>query len=115
MKVPVKTMALRAPVYFTLILIGLLSFASVKSQTVDAAIAAYAGAYSPERAYFHYDKSAYSAGETIWFKAYLMTEILPANESKTLYIDWIDDKGKLLLHAVRPLANAVTNGVFEVP
>ena len=115
MKVPVKTMALRVPVYITFFLISLLSFSSVKSQNVDAAIAAYATAFSPERAYFHYDKSAYSAGETIWFKAYLMNEIVPANESKTLYIDWIDDKGKLILHAVRPLADAVTNGMFEVP
>jgi len=115
MNVPVTTMALRLPVYVTLLLINLLFAFSTKSQNVDAAIAAYAGAYSPERAYFHYDKSAYSAGETIWFKAYLMNEILPANESKTLYIDWVDDKGKLLLHAVRPLANAVTNGMFEVP
>ncbi len=115
MKVPVRTMALRTPVYITFLVIGLLSFSSVRSQNVDAAITAYSEAYSPERAYFHYDKSAYSAGETIWFKAYLMNEILPATESKTLYIDWIDDKGKLLLHAVRPLADAVTNGMFEVP
>src|SRR4030095_9014826 len=115
MKVPVKTMALRAPVYFTFFLMGLLPFFSVKAQNVDAAIAAYASAYSPDRAYFHYDKAAYSAGETIWFKAYLMNEILPAVESKTLYIDWIDDKGKLIQHTVRPLADAITNGMFEIP
>jgi hypothetical protein len=84
MKVPVKTMALRAPVYFTFLLTGLLSIFSVKAQNVDAAIAAYASAYSPDRAYFHYDKSAYSAGETIWFKAYLMNEIVPAVESKNI-------------------------------
>ena len=98
-----------------LISISLLSFFSVKAQNIDAAIAAYAEGYSPERAYIHYDKSAYSAGETIWFKAYLMNEIIPAIESKTLYIDWIDDKGKLVLHAVSPLVDATTNGQFEIP
>ena len=108
-------MVLRVPVYITLVSISLFPFSAANSQNVGAAIAAYAEANSPERTYIHYDKSAYSAGETIWFKAYLMTEILPANESKTIYIDWIDDKGKLMLHAVRPLANAVTNGMFEIP
>ncbi len=85
------------------------------AQNIDANIAAYAETYSPERAYLHYDKAAYSAGETIWFKAYLMNEIIPAQESKTLYIDWIDDKGALMLHSVSPLVNAVTNGQFEIP
>jgi hypothetical protein len=71
--------------------------------------------YSPERVYFHYDKAGYAAGDTIWFKAYLMNEIVPADESKTLYIDWIDDKGVLMLHAVSPLVEAVTNGQFSIP
>ena len=115
MKAPVKKMVWRLPVYIVLILTNLFSFFSVKAQNIDAAIAAYAEAYSPERAYIHYDKSAYSAGETIWFRAYLMNEIIPADESKTLYIDWIDDKGKLMLHAVSPLLDAMTNGQFEIP
>src|SRR5688572_16698293 len=103
MKVPVNKLAWRVTVYSIIFLINLFSFFSAKTQNIDAAIAAYAETYSPERAYLHYDKSAYSIGEIIWFKAYLMNEIIPANESKTLYIDWIDDKGKLMLHAVRPL------------
>ncbi len=45
----------------------------------------------------------------------MMNEVIPADESKTLYIDWIDDKGILLSHAVSPLVEAVTNGQFEIP
>ena len=115
MKVSVNKMPLRLAVYFAPLLINLFSFFSIKAQNIDAAIATYAENYSPERAYIHYDKSAYSAGETIWFKAYLMNEIIPAIDSKTLYIDWIDDRGKLLLHAVSPLIDAMTNGQFEIP
>ena len=91
------------------------SFLSSKSQTIDANIERYANQYSPERIYIHYDKAGYSAGETIWFKAYMMNEVVPANESKTLYIDWIDDKGNLLSHGVNPLVEAVTSGQFEIP
>lgn len=90
-------------------------FFSAKAQNIDAAIDAYATKYSPERAYIHYDKAAYTAGDTIWFKVYLMNEIAPATESKTLYTDWIDDKGGLLLHAVSPIVEGVTNGQFNIP
>lgn len=85
------------------------------AQNIDAAISAYAEKYSPERAYIHYDKSSYSPGETIWFKAYLMSEVAPATGSKTIYIDWTDDKGNLLLHGISPLIDATTNGQFDIP
>lgn len=88
---------------------------AASAQNIDAGLVKFAEKYNPERTYLHYDKSAYSAGETIWFKAYLMTEIFPASESKTLYIDFIDDKGGLLQHTVSPILDAVTNGQFEIP
>lgn len=90
-------------------------FFFARAQDIDAAIAAYASTYSPERAYFHFDKASYAAGDTIWFKTYMMNEIIPADESKTLYIDWIDDKGSLMLHAVSPLVEGITNGQFNIP
>jgi hypothetical protein len=115
MNSPLHTLTVHLPKRIIIFLTTLLSFFCVKAQNIDAAIESYAQTFSPERAYVHYDKAAYSAGETIWFKAYLMNEIIPADESKTLYVDWIDDKGVLLLHAVSPLVLAVTNGQFEIP
>lgn len=110
-KIPARSIRL-----LFIILIGIAgNFYSAKAQAIEATIESYANLYSPERVYFHYDKPGYSAGETIWFKAYIMTEVIPADESKTIYIDWIDDKGKLLLHTVSPLVEAVTNGQFEIP
>jgi hypothetical protein len=85
------------------------------AQDINAAINAYGEHHTPERTYIHYDKAAYSAGETIWFKAYMMTEVNPATESKSLYTDWIDDKGNLMNHAVSPLVDGVTNGQFDIP
>ncbi|MFI5131685.1 MAG: hypothetical protein ACHQFX_16905 [Chitinophagales bacterium] len=91
-----------------------LSLAS-KTQDISAAIDAYGTKFPPERAYVHYDKAAYSAGETIWFKVYMMTEVNPAVESKTWYIDFIDDKGNLMHHGVSPIVDGVTNGQFDIP
>jgi hypothetical protein len=92
-----------------------LGLIAIKAQNIEAAITTYAAKYNPERLYIHYDKSAYSAGETIWFKVYMMSEVVPAFDSKTLYIDWIDEKGGLMLHAVSPLVDGVTNGQFDIP
>ncbi|MEI9912314.1 MAG: hypothetical protein WDO71_23260 [Bacteroidota bacterium] len=104
---------LRSAIIITSVI--LLACFTVKAQNIDEAIVNYAEKYSPERMYLHYDKSAYSAGETIWFKAYLMNEIFPADQSKTVYVDWIDDKGSLLQHSVSPVIEAATNGQFDIP
>jgi hypothetical protein len=91
------------------------AIAQKTQQQVDAAISDFANRFSPERAYLHYDKQAYSAGETIWFKAYVMNEVLPSVDTKTFYTDWLDDKGNLLQHTVSPMVDAVTNGQFDIP
>src|ERR1017187_9035815 len=80
----------------------LFSFFNAAAQNIDSTIEKYANDYSQERTYLHFDKIAYAAGETIWFKAYIMEGILPSVESKTFYVDWTDEKGKLLSHALVP-------------
>ena len=100
---------------FLLFAITLCFIHVVAAQDITTKIEAYAEKFSPERAYLHFDKHAYSPGETIWFKAYLMNELIPGYDSKTFYVDWIDDKGNVLHHTVSPLVNAVTNGQYELP
>ena len=85
------------------------------AQIIDSTIAVYADQYGQERTYLHYDKSTYAPGETIWFKAYLMSGIFAADASKTFYIDWTDDNGSLLLHSIDPIVDATSNGQFDIP
>lgn len=93
----------------------MLVFLSAKTQSLDSSIAKISENYQPEKVYLQYDKSSYYSGETVWFKAYLMQGILPGNESKNLYVDWIADNGSVLSHTVSPIVDASTNGQFEVP
>ncbi len=88
---------------------------TANSQNIDSTIAKYANDFGTERSYLHFDKSSYVPGETIWFKAYLMKGIFPADESKTFYIDWTDDKGNLVFRNVCPIVNATTNGQIDIP
>ncbi len=97
------------------ICILLFLFCNASAQNIDSTIEKYANEYGQERAYLHYDKSTYLPGETIWFKAYLMKAIYPADESKTMYIDWTDEKGALLYRTMSPIEYATTNGQFDIP
>ncbi len=100
-----------AGIFFILLFLGVIA----QAQNIDSTIARYATEYGQERTYLQYDKSAYAPGETIWFKAYLMKGVAPADESKTFYTDWTDDAGNLLLHSVGPLVDATSNGQFDIP
>lgn len=88
---------------------------NVNAQNIDSTLSKYSSTYEQERMYLHFDKSSYAQGETIWFKAYLLKTIFPANESKTVYIDWSDENGNLLYHTINAVEDATTYGQFEIP
>lgn len=90
-------------------------FLDTSAQNIEATLATYAKDYGQEKMYLHFDKSGYVAGETIWFKLYLMKAMLPDDESKTVYVDWIGEDGNILLHSVCAVQNASTFGQFEIP
>lgn len=93
----------------------LLIFFSSKAQWLDSALSSHALNATPEKAFLHFDKSAYVPGETIWFKAYVMEDIFPAAASKTLYTDFIGSDGEVIHHSVSPLVDGITNGQFDLP
>ena len=97
------------------VVVFFISLTNCYSQNIDSTIEKYATNYSEERTYLHYDKSTYSAGETIWYTAYIMSDIYPADASKTFYADISDDKGKLLEHTVIPVVYATAAGEFDIP
>jgi hypothetical protein len=98
-----------------LVIIFLFSLLHINAQNIDSTIEKYANEYGQEKAYLHFDKSTYAAGETIWYKAYIMNGIYPSDESKTFYVDVTDDKGKLLLHSIIPVVYAGAAGQFDIP
>lgn len=71
--------------------------------------------YVPEKLHLHFDRAQYSAGETIWFKAYLLQGGLPSPLSKNLYVDFADEQGNVLLHHVSPLFQGGSSGSFTIP
>ncbi len=107
-------MAKKLFLYSLAIIVTLLA-TTASAQNLEATLQTYSEKYAPEKAHLHYDKPAYAPGETVWFKAYLLEGLLPAAKSKTLYVDWLDDKGAVLHRSVSPLIEGTTNGQFDVP
>ncbi|HVX52356.1 MAG TPA: hypothetical protein VHB48_19515, partial [Chitinophagaceae bacterium] len=84
-------------------------------QDVKARIDNYSANYPKERVYIQYDKPAYSAGETVWFKAYILKGLENTNLSKNFYVDFTDSAGDVLMHGVYPVELSSAAGSFDVP
>ena len=82
---------------------------------IDSLITQLGEKYPQEKIYMQFDKSYYNAGETIWFKAYLMDGLFPAQQTKTIYIDWVGDNGEVLAHTVSPVVEGTSNGQLDIP
>lgn len=93
----------------------LLLLLRLPAQQLENTLTRLADRYQPEKIFLHYDKAAYAPGETVWFKAYLLEELLPATGSKTCYVDWVAENGEVLWHSVSPVVDGVTNGHFTIP
>ena len=67
-----------------------------------------------EQIYLHFDRQAYVAGETIWFKAYLRTGNTPGARSTSLYVDLLDRQGAILVGKRFPIIQGVASGTLEL-
>jgi len=70
-----------------------------------------------EKVYLQMDKPYYSAGDDIWFKAYVVTasEHLLSAISGVLNVDLIDDRDSIKQSVKLPIVNGLTWGDFALP
>jgi hypothetical protein len=94
--------------------IGLLLGSSF-GQSIDSSLSIYNSKYPQEKIHIHFDKDTYLPGETVWMKAYLLSEGKPSGVSKNLYFDWTDADGRLLLHSVSPIIEGGAGSFFKIP
>ncbi len=88
---------------------------TAQAQRIDSLVNILDENYPQEKVHLHLDKSAYTPGETIWFKAYLTADNLPACISKNCYADLIDEKGNLLQRKVMAILESGAASFFELP
>ena len=109
---------------FTLLLfIFISSFTKVFAQrdtigikTIVTKTAQYINAYPIEKVYLHLDKPYYTAGDTIWFKAYVTIDRhQPTVLSNIVYVDIANEQDSLVKILKLPVVNGVANGNILLP
>jgi hypothetical protein len=88
---------------------------SVFGQSIDSSLSVYNNRNRQEKLHIHFDKDAYLPGETVWMKAYLLSDARPSDLSKNLYFDWTDADGRLLLHSITPISEGGASSFFKIP
>ncbi|MBD2714260.1 TonB-dependent receptor plug domain-containing protein [Microvirga sp. STR05] len=72
---------------------------------------------SPEKVYLQFDKDVYNAGETLWFKGYVVAEAPGQADSvsQVLYVDLIGPDQKLLVHQTLAVQAGGAPGSYILP
>ena len=100
-------------IFLLLFFVSSISFTN--AQRLDSLLSIIDTRYPQEKIHVHFDKSYYNPGETVWFKAYIMADNLPAAISKTLYADLLDDKGVILQRRMMPILQSGAASNFDLP
>lgn len=105
--------------FFLIPIILLLSCGNGFSQDIQKVLdnmAEYSGSNPQEKLYLHLDKYSYTAGETIWFKAYSTIGIhnLFSNHSGIAYVELIDGAKKIVNSMTIPLVMGLGMGDFKL-
>ncbi|HEY8398531.1 MAG TPA: hypothetical protein VIK80_11375 [Flavihumibacter sp.] len=88
---------------------------SLQAQLIDSTLMKLDAEYPQEKIYVHYDKSAYTPGETIWLKAYIMVGPSVSGLSKNLYTELVDAAGNVLERKISPIAVGGAAAAFDLP
>src|SRR5574344_288390 len=90
------------------------SSASAKLTGFAKNAAQFSKNYTQEKAYLHFDNTAYFLSETIWFKAYVVNALAntPTNMSKTLHVELRTSEGHLVENKKLRITNGVSVGEF---
>jgi hypothetical protein len=69
-----------------------------------------------EELYIHTDKSIYTPGEDLWFKAYFLDDVYhtPTDISKLLYINIVDFEGNNIISEIFSIQNGFSNGNLQL-
>ena len=81
----------------------------------DSLLTELSSRYPQEKIHMQLDKSFYGKGETVWFKAYLFTSIVPSKISSTLYAELINEQGAILQRKTMPVLEGGAASNFELP
>ena len=99
----------------TLLLLAVWSSVPAYSQTLLTTLNRYNEEYPHEKMHVQFDKAAYSGGETVWFKAYLVSKNMAAAVSTNFHAELVDATGRVIEKKVYPIYESSAAGSFDLP
>ena len=99
----------------SIFLLAFLFFSNAEAQSIDSVLKMLSAPNPREKIYIHYDKEYYVAGETIWFKVYLYSDGKPGGISTNFYLQFADNKGKVIFNKKYPVLGSVAKGNIDIP
>src|ERR1051325_1567038 len=100
---------------FVCLLFSFVFLQSLCAQKVEKAIEQLYKNYPQEKVVLSLSQPQYLAGETIYFKAYVLTGYEPSSISTNLYTELYDKDKHLLDKQIVPLLKGSGDGSFTVP
>jgi len=97
-----------------LFIILLFSARTFSQQSPVDALKKYYEEYPEEKVYLWFNKTAYVAGETIWFKAYLFSGYEQSFISSSLFVELYDAEKKLISTKLLPVISGVSEGSIDL-
>jgi protocatechuate 3,4-dioxygenase beta subunit len=83
--------------------------------TLITKIGAYESSFPAEKTFLQFDKPYYSTGDTVWFKAYLMSETITYSPlSGRLYVELLNDSNAVMKRFVFPVSLGLTWGALPL-
>jgi hypothetical protein len=82
---------------------------------ITQALEQYSKRFPQEKVYLHMDKDYYAAGETMWFKAYVLLQGQPSLSATNLYVELVDKSGNVIMKKLMSVGGATSSGAFELP
>jgi len=99
----------------TLICVHLLVLNFASAQKIADLLKLHNEKLPEEKIHLHIDKDAYVSGETVWFKAYLMSGITIDTVSSSLFVELSDPSGRIILKQALPIIESTATGNFDLP
>jgi hypothetical protein len=99
----------------TVTFMGLLICLTGKAQKPEELLSDWSVKAPIEKAYLHFDRENYIAGETAWFKAYLTSDFYPDTISTTLYVELVNESSIVVDRKIVPLFWGAARGQLEIP
>jgi hypothetical protein len=88
---------------------------SLAAQKIESALSVFRKKFPSEKIYIHYNKEYFTAGETIWLKAYLTIDHVPSGISNNFYLQLTDYKGNIISNKKYPVTGATVSGQIDIP